>query len=208
MDPTNFEPNDWGTVVRTPGPHGYHAFVPAPLPRALPLVEDLHALLSQADIAVGRLAGAGRLLRDPSLLVRPYAAREAVDSSRIEGTQASLTDLFAAQATAGSGDLDVEEVENYIEALNLGLRRLADGFPLSVRLLREMHERLLSGVRGHERTPGQLRTTQNWIGVGDATIRSATFVPPPPDEMLDCLRDWESFPHEAVTMPVLVQCAV
>jgi Fic family protein len=208
VDPTNFENGTWGRAVRTPGLHGYVAFVPERLPRALPLAEDVQLLLSEADIAVGRLAGAGRLLRDPGILVRPYSAREAVDSSRIEGTQASLSDVFASQATHDVFDLDLREVLNYLEALDHGLARLRAGFPLSVRLLREMHERLLTGVRGQERTPGDLRTTQNWIGPAGATIETATFVPPPPEEMIECLRDWEAFPHETVSMPVLVQCAV
>jgi Fic family protein len=169
---------------------------------------SVQTLLSQADIAVGRLAGAGRLLRDPGLLLQPYAVREALDSSRIEGTRASLADVFAARAAPEPPEMDVREVANYLRALAHGLDRLHDGFPLSLRLMREMHEVLLTGVRGEERTPGDLRRTQNWIGPHDATIATATFVPPPPDEMAECLRDWEAFPHDAPAMPVLIQCAL
>lgn len=142
------------------------------------------------------------MLPNPHLLLTPFARREAVASSRIEGTQASLSDLFEAEAGVVAPTLDVREVSNYVTALELGLARLPE-LPLSTRLLREMHEVLLSGVRGHERTPGDVRTTQNWIGSSDNTLSGAIFVPPTPDELPEVLSDWERFAHnEQPTMPL------
>jgi Fic family protein len=164
-------------------------------------------LLADAEAALGRLAGAGRLLPDPHLLVRPYLRREAVASTRIEGTQASLAEVFDAEASDRPFDADVEEVVNYVRAMERGLDRLAS-LPLSVRLLREMHAVLLAGVRGRERQPGELRTTQNWIGPAGVTIETATFVPPPPDDLGDLLSDLERFIHEPPRLPPLTQAAL
>ncbi|MDQ3757396.1 MAG: Fic family protein [Actinomycetota bacterium] len=163
-------------------------------------------LLSEADRALGRLAGAGRLLPNPHILVRPYVAREALASSRIEGTQASLSDIFDATAR-GAAEGDVRKVTNYIDALDWGLARLAT-LPLSMRLLREMHERLMAGVRGEERRPGQVRTSPNWIGSPDNRPETAVFVPPPVDAMQDALTDWERFVNDEVPIPPLVKCAL
>lgn len=129
-------------------------------------------------------------------------------SSRIEGTQAWLSDLFAAEAGVVSPTSDVRKVSNYVKALELGLARLPE-LPLSTRLVREMHAVLLSGVRGHERTPGEVRTTQNWIGSSDNTLRRAIFVPPTPDELPHLLSDWERFAHdEKPALPLLVRTAL
>jgi Fic family protein len=163
--------------------------------------------ISDAEAALGRLAGAGRLLPDPHLLVAPYLRREAVASTRIEGTQASLADVFNAEASGEPFNADVEEVMNYVRAMEDGLQRLAT-LPVSVRLIREMHAVVLSGVRGRTRRPGELRTTQNWIGDAGATIDSATFVPPPPDEVPALLDDLERFVHEEPQLPVLMQAAL
>jgi Fic family protein len=162
--------------------------------------------LSEADTALGRLAGAGRLLPNPHLFVNPYIVREAVASSRIEGTQSSISDVFDAEA---SGELrgDVREVLNYVRALQLGLRLLPE-LPLSLRLIRAVHVELMDGVRGGASTPEAFRTTQNWIGSPGDSIHDAVFVPPPPDEMKSALDDWERFAHETPLMPTLVQCAL
>jgi Fic family protein len=166
-------------------------------------------LLSEADAALGRLAGAGRLLPDPHLLVNAYITREAVASSRIEGTQASVTEVFDAEVTNKSSRQDIQEVRNYIKALKHGLNRLDEGFPISLRLVREMHELLLTGVRGHERTPGEFRQSQNWISSPDNQPRTARFVPPTVDEMWRALDDWEKFLHDdQPQLPLMIRCAL
>jgi Fic family protein len=183
--------------------------VPALVPRALTLAPETIMLLSEADAALGRLAGAGRLLPDPHLLVNAYITREAVASSRIEGTQASVTEVFDAAVTGRPPRADVQEVRNYIQALRHGLSRLDGGFPISLRLIREMHKLLLSGVRGQERTPGEFRQTQNWISSPDNRPRTARFVPPTVAEMWQALDDWEKYIHdEQPKLPLLIRCAL
>jgi Fic family protein len=147
------------------------------------------------------------LVPNPRLLIRPYLLREALSSSRIEGTQASLADVFEAEASEEPPNADVEEVLNYIDALEWSLGQ-RDRLPLGVRLIREMHRRLLAGVRGRERMPGEFRTTQNWVGASGSTIESARFVPPPPAELPTLLADWERYAHEDVEVPLLVQNAL
>lgn len=211
MDLSSYVDNNaYGQVRRVPGTHGYHYFAPEPLPRSVELDAETSRLLSDADRALGRLAGTGRLLPNPHLLVQPYLATEALASSRIEGTQASLSDVFEAEAAdLESPDLDVREVQNYIAAFELGRRRLAD-LPLSLRLVREIHERLLRDVRGEEKNPGEFRRSQNWIGAPGCTLEQALFVPPPPErEMLDALADWEVYLHDTRgRVPPLVACAL
>jgi Fic family protein len=163
--------------------------------------------LTEAEAALGRLNGAGRLLPNPHLLIRPYILREALASTRIEGTRASLAGVLEAQAGGDTRDPDVEEVVNYVRAMELGLS-LFDELPFSVRLIKEMHALLLAGVRGRERQPGEIRSTQNWIGAPGSTIETASFVPPPPDEIGDLLADWERFANTNTTMPVLIQSAL
>lgn len=196
-------------MVATGGPASYHAFVPAPLRRALDLDGRTVMLLSEADAALGRLAGAGRTLPDPHLLVNAYITREAVASSRIEGTQASVTEVFDAAATGVTSRNDIREVANYVRALQHGITRLAEDFPLSLRLVRELHALLLDNVRGHERTPGEFRRSQNWISSPDNTPRSARFVPPTVDDMGSALHDWELYLHDAEPeLPLLIRCAL
>lgn len=164
--------------------------------------------LSDADSSLGRLAGAGRLLPNPHILVDPYIVREAVASSRIEGTQASLSEVMQANATGQSAPgSDVREVQNYIAALNSGLERLVH-LPLCLRLIRDVHTILMEGVRGQERRPGEFRITANWIGSPTATPDDAVFVPPLPDDMFRALDDLEAFLNEEVRLPVLVRCAL
>lgn len=166
-------------------------------------------LLSDADAALGRLAGSGRLLPDPHLLVNAYITREAVASSRIEGTQASVTEVFDAAVTGTSARADVQEVRNYIQALHHGLTRLTEGFPLSLRLVKEMHGILLTNVRGQERTPGAFRQTQNWISSPDNQPRTARFVPPTVENMWTALDDWEKYLHDDdPKLPLLIRCAL
>ena len=166
--------------------------------------------LSEADAALGRLAGSGRLLPDPHLLVNAYITREAVSSSRIEGTQASVTEVFDAAVTGETKRDDIREVRNYVAALEHGVRRLQDDkFPISLRLIKEMHRILLAGVRGYDKTPGEFRTTQNWIHSPDNRPTTATFVPPPVHEMWQALGDWEKYVHDpAPELPLLVRCAL
>lgn len=189
-------------------PTGYRAFEPAPLPPRPPVRLDdrLQSLLSQADRALGRLDGSIQTLPNPDLFVFMYVRKEAVLSSQIEGTQSSLQDLLAAEAHVLASDRprDVDEVVNYVNAMNHGLSRLHE-LPVSVRLIREIHHRLLQGVRGARLTPGELRRTQNWIGPAGCTLNEATFVPPPPHAVADALGALENFLHTDSNLPQLIQ---
>ena len=158
---------------------GYQAFLPAPLPPPIGWNDTLAASLSRADLAVGRLAEEGRRFPNPHLFIHSFVRREAVLlSSRIEGTQTTLAELLAAEAGAkGAADsADLREVANYVSALEFGLDRL-DTLPLSLRLIREIHERLMRGVRGDAATPGEFRRSQNWIGPPGCTLNDASYVP-------------------------------
>jgi len=187
---------------------GYRAFIPAPLPPDPPIAMDdeLQTLLSAADRALGRLDGSVQTLPDSDLFVLMYVRKEAVLSSQIEGTQSSLNDLLRAEARIYDPDrpADVQEVSNYVAALHYGLERL-DDLPISVRLIREIHERLLRGVRGAHLQPGELRKSQNWIGPAGATLNEATFIPPPPHEVPQALSDLEHFMHAKDLMPALIR---
>lgn len=196
------------------GPSRYWAFLPHPLPPQLSWNRDLISTLSDADRAIGELAGLGRTLPNPHLLVRPFIQREAVLSSRIEGTQADLADIYSYQAQqlslpglgSGASAHDIQEVINYVIALEFGLERLST-LPLSLRLLREIHERLMAGVRGEQAQPGHFRNRQNWIG-GDGRIENAQYVPPPPDAMLTALDQFEHYLHAEPDFPPLVRLAL
>ena len=206
VSPRDIRRQPHGETVDCPG--GYRAYVPAPLPPPITWDEGLTVGLSAADRAIGRLAGEGRRLPNPHLLIRPFVRKEAVLSSRIEGTQATLGELFAAEAGAAverSPD-DLREVGNYVAALEYGLERL-ETLPLSLRLVREMHEHLMQGVRGEVATPGEFRHSQNWIGPPGCTLQEATFVPPPPFELMSCLDSWERFLHDD-SLPPLVHAAL
>ncbi len=206
MNPSDFRDPSAGRVIQAPG--GYAAFVPAPLPPDLAYDSALVLLLSRADAALSELSGLGRQLPNPHLLIAPYVRREAVLSSRIEGTRASLADLLLDEAEPErSGDGDVREVRNYVAALEHGLERLRE-LPLSLRLVRELHEHLMRGVRGDQATPGEFRRSQNWIGPAGSTPATAPYVPPPPDAMMDCLASWEGFLHDRERLPDLIQCAL
>jgi Fic family protein len=192
-------------------PTGYRAFIPAPLPPepAVELRGELAGLLSAADRALGRLDGSVVTLPNPDLFVFMYVRKEAVLSSQIEGTQSSLQDLLAAEAELFDANLprDMDEVLNYVRAMNHGLARLAE-LPVSVRLIREIHEELMRGVRGGRLQPGELRTSQNWIGPAGSTIATASFIPPPPHEVPGALGDLERFVHANDDLPPLVKIAL
>ena len=169
---------------------------------------ELIKLLSQADRVLGRLDGIGAVLPNPDLFVAMYVRQEAVLSSQIEGTQSTLEDVLQFEVDETTNDLprDVGEVVNYVGAMNHGLRRLAE-LPLSLRLIREIHSKLMSGVRGQNRTPGQFRNTQNWIGPAGADLASATFIPPPVPEMKEALDKFEKFLHDE-SLPVLIHAGL
>ena len=210
MDPRIFGDSPSGRMVRDPT--GYWAFVPHPLPPALTWTPTVVAALSQADRALGELAGLGRSLLNPHLLIAPFVRREAVLSSRIEGTQASLSDLYAYEAvqktavqlTMFEPPPDVREVYNYVRALEYGLDRL-QSLPLSLRLIREIHARLMEGVRGEHGTPGEFRRSQNWIGPPGCSLQDATYVPPPVSEMEEALGALERFLHQPCDWPPLAR---
>ncbi len=195
-----------GKLVRCPG--GFEAYVPSPLPPGLEFSPALLRSLSDADRLIGKLAGEGRSLQNPHLLMRPFIKREAVLSSRIEGTRATLGELLAVDAGAvvdRSPD-DLREVGNYVTALEYGIERLSE-LPLSLRLVTELHEKLMQGVRGEHATPGEFRRSQNWIGPPGCTLRNASYVPPPFEELMTCLGSWESFLHDR-SLPPLIQIAM
>ena len=189
-------------------PSGYRAFILASLPPDPPvqISGELQFVLSEADRALGRLDGSIKTLPHPDLFVYMYVRKEAVLSSQIEGTQSSLQDVLAAEAKILAPDRpkDVDEVVNYVRAMNHGLKRLAE-LPVSVRLIREIHAELLKGVRGSHLTPGELRTSQNWIGPGGCTLNEAIFVPPPPHEVAQSLAELEKFLHAENQIPLLIK---
>jgi Fic family protein len=164
--------------------------------------------MSDADRLIGQLAREGGCLPNPHLLMRPFVRREAVLSSRIEGTQATLGELLAAEAGASvkRSPEDLREVANYVAALEYGAKRL-NKLPLSLRLVKEIHARLMKGVRGEVATPGEFRRSQNWIGPAGCTLANATYVPPPPNELMNCLGAWENFLHDR-TLPPLVHAGL
>lgn len=192
-------------------PEGYRAFIPAPLPPNPPVAMDAEILrlLSDADRALGRLDGATSVLPNPNLFGAMYVRQEAVLSSQIEGTQSTLEDVlqFEIHARGQGHPKDIEEVVNYISAMRYGLHRLED-LPLCLRLIREIHGKLLEGVRGGHRTPGEFRTSQNWIGPPGSTLATATFVPPPTHEMRQALDNFERFLHHNASLPVLIHCGL
>jgi cell filamentation protein, protein adenylyltransferase len=209
LNKQDFTAPEAGRIIQGVG--GYLAFLPAPLPPKLSYGPDLVMLISKADAALSELSGLGRLLPNPHLLIAPWMAREAVLSSRIEGTRASLSDVLidevGGERVGAKPPDDLDEVRNYIVALEYGIQRLPK-LPLSLRLVREIHAKLMKGVRGDRATPGEFRRSQNWIGAAGSTPATAAYVPPPAENMLACLDDWEKFLHQRDTMPDLVQCAL
>ncbi len=206
MRPDAFTSTERGRVRKTP--EDYWAFFPSEVPRRLSLSDEVVKLLDEATGAVHRLGGVGRLIPNPHLLIGPHLRLEAVLSSRIEGTKTDVGQLLrfeAGQVPSSDAADDAIEVTNYIVAMEHGLARVRDGFPISVRLFREMHDLLLQGARGQHRRPGELRKSPVWLG--GSTLDDAVFVPPPPEEMQRALSDLEKFLHET-NLPLLVQLAL
>ena len=197
-------------IVKAYGEESVRAFVPPPLPPNPPVrLEALQHLLEQANQSLGRLDGLASVLPNLSLFIHAYVRKEAVLSSQIEGTQSSLSDLllFENDEAPGVPLADVQEVSNYVAALNHGLKRLREGFPLSLRLIREIHAVLLSKGRGSDKQPGEFRHSQNWIG--GARPGTAVFVPPPPELVLDCMSALERFLHDQRSdLPLLIKAGL
>lgn len=207
MNPSFFTSVGAGKLIKTT--EGHWAFVPNPLPPKISWNVELANILSSADHAIGKLAGVGQALANPHLLIGPFMRREAILSSRIEGTQASLSDLvlFEASPSTEKNAPDVREVSNYVVALEHGLRRQRH-VPINLRLIREMHAYLMAGVRGDEMTPGEFRNRQVWIGRGNSPIEQATFVPTPPLHLMETLDAFEKYLHSPIDLPPLVRLAL
>ena len=205
MDVEKLGKSPIGQVVPIIG--GEHAYIPNPIPRHIDLSPTLVYHLDEASRAVATLAGVGETIPNPLLLIRPFMRREAVLSSSIEGTQASLSDVFMYEAS-GVRKGDVLEVINYVLALELGISELQN-IPICLRLINKMHAKLLESVRGEEKRPGILRNEQVWIGSEGARIEEARYIPPPSDMVSDLMLDWEKFANEEhLTLPPLIQCAL
>ncbi|MEK6750671.1 MAG: Fic family protein [Chloroflexota bacterium] len=208
MKPNEFRNPKVGKAIRTQT--GYWAFIPAPLPPEIEWTTSLISALSDADRELSKLTTLAGNFPFPRLLTQPFMRREAVLSSRIEGTRASLADLYnyeSAQLSFLEPTDDVREVHNYVLALDYGLERL-ETLPVSLRLIREIHAELMEGVRGGNLTPGKFRKTQNWIGPAGSTIETATYVPPPVDEMQNALSDLEKFIHADTEIPTLARAGM
>ncbi len=201
-----------GTLIQSSlvGGEQYAAYIPNPLP-PVPVIDmaALAGLLEKANLAVGELNGAVENAPDPNIINYMYVRREAVLSSQIEGTQSTLDDLLRYESgdAVGTPIDDVAEVSSYVSALNHGLKRIEGGFPLSLRLIREIHKELLTNSRGMNKTPGEFRTSQNWIG--GTRPANARFVPAPPDKVLELMGGLEKFMHdEEDKIPLLVKTAL
>lgn len=197
-----------GTQINQPT--GYKAFIPNPLPPNPPIrIEgEIQHLLTNANIAIGKMDTMGYLAPNLEHIIAMYVRKEALLSAQIEGTQASLEDIFEYENQIPVKNInDVKEVVNYIKALNHGMKRLAE-FPMSIRLIKEIHEILLEGARGKEKTPGEFRKSQNWIGSPGSTLATASFVPPPPKEAMDAMGELELFLHKDSELPLLINCAL
>lgn len=198
-----------GRYVKQTG--GYKAFIPALLPPkpSVKFSSELQTLLSKADRALARLDGVVTVLPNPDLFIAMYVKKEALLSSQIEGTQASLEGIleFEADLTPKEDIDDIKEVVNYIKALDYGIEKLKT-FPMSLRLIKEIHKILIKGTRGMHKTPGEFRRTQNWIGPPGASLNEATFVPPPPGMVLELMGNLEKFIHSKDNIPPLVKIAL
>lgn len=189
---------------------GYKAFIPNSLPPKPPIqIEgEIQHLLTNANIAIGKMDTMGYLAPNLEHIIAMYVRKEALLSSQIEGTQASLEDIFEYENQVPLKNInDVKEVVNYIKALNHGMKRLAE-FPMSIRLVKEIHKILLEDGRGKEKTPGEFRRSQNWIGSPGSTLATASFVPPPPQEAIDAMGELELFLHKDSGLPLLINCAL
>ncbi|MGH8708486.1 MAG: Fic family protein [Burkholderiales bacterium] len=208
MNPKDFVDHASGELVKTT--NGHWAFVPSPLPPRLQFDTELVRLLSQADTALAELSAWGYQLPNPHLLISPYIRREAVLSSRIEGTQTSMSEILIEEVEEVSRpgpEGDRVEVLNYVRALELGIKQLKK-LPLSLRLVRNLHATLMQGARGANKTPGEFRRGQNIVGPAGTTEASAPYVPPPYPDMTKALKAWEAYLHDREELPDLIQCAL
>ncbi len=207
MKSSDFGGAGWVRIVRSL--EGHDACVPRDLPPEMDFTPGLVSTLSAADRAIGQLAGIMRTLPNPRLLIRSFIVREAVLSSRIEGTQASLQDLFLFEVFEGVEKRvpDVREVRNYVSALERGIERLRQ-IPISLNLIRELHRILLTEVRGAERKPGEFRRVQNWIGPPGSTPATARYVPPPPEKLAPLLHALEKYINSHSDVPLLIRIAL
>lgn len=206
---SSFTSTRFGVLETDPfGAWPFPYFMPASIPRDIELDSHTHAAVSRADLALGRLSGLAMLIDDPELLLAPSMMQEALSSSRIEGTQASLSDVLSA-ASAGEPvvDADLQEVSNYLDAANQG-RELLRKWPLTSRFFCALHETLLTGSRGEEKYPGELRRSPVWIGSPNARPETARFIPPHQDRIGDLLADWEKFVNEPSDMPPVIRAAL
>jgi Fic family protein len=192
-----------GQIIKSP--KGYNAFVPSNLPPKIEWDTPIVNSLSRANFLLGKLAREGGKLPNPHLLIRPFITREAVLSSKIEGTVTTLGEILEANADGmrvKRNEDDLQEVQNYIKALDYGLERLGE-LPLSLHFIKEIHKNLMQAGRGSHATPGEFRHTQNWIGSPGGLINTAKFIPPPPENLMDCLRDFEKFLHNRQLPPLI-----
>ncbi|WP_349864796.1 Fic family protein [Leifsonia sp. WHRI 6310E] len=209
MEAGRFLDTPFGSATREPGNKwAFTYYLPKPIPRQLPLTAEVVAELSEADAALGHLQGLGMLITDPSVLIGPYLRREALASSRIEGTQASLSEVFQAEIDDSVRNDDTAEVQRYLEATRQAYQ-LAKSLPITQRLILQVHETLLTGVRGEEKRPGEFRRTPVWVGQAGATPDTAVFVPPLPKHLGELLGDWERFVNDdGRALPALIQAAL
>lgn len=209
MDASKFVDSPFGRATREPGnKDAFTYYLPNPIPRNLPLSTAVVNALSDADAALGHLQGLGTLITDPSLLIGPYLRREALASSRIEGTQASLSEVFQSEIDSEARNNETAEVTRYLRATQQAYE-LAKSLPITQRLILQVHETLLTGVRGEEKRPGEFRTSPVWVGHAGATPSSAIFVPPLPHHLGALIGDWEKFVNDdGRQLPALVQAAL
>lgn len=209
MDEANFVDSVFGTAARVPGEkYAFTYYLPKSIPRDLALSAPVIAALSEADAALGNLQGLATLITQPSLLIGPYLRREALASSRIEGTQTSLSELFQSEIDALVQNDDTLEVTRYLQATSQAYE-LAQSLPLTQRLILQVHATLMQGVRGEEKMPGEFRRSPVWVGSAGATPETATFVPPLPQHLGDLLADWERFVNDdGIHLPALIQAAL
>ena len=192
------------------GGESFNSYIPSTLPPQPPIeMDEIYPLLDKANTALGRLDGISMILPDPSLFLYMYVRKEAVLSSQIEGTQSSLSDLLLFENNQQSPNNlfdDVSEVSSYVAAMNYSIDRLKK-LPLSLRLIKEAHEKLMNNSRGNNKNPGEFRTSQNWIG--GSRPGNAIFVPPPAEKLMECLDNFEKFLHDEKTkMPILIRAAI
>lgn len=191
-------------ITQLQGELQYQAFIPNPLPFEAKMDSELQTLLSKTDLALGRLDGVADILPNVDFFILMYVRKEATLSSQIEGTQATFVDVLKAEARIEDAEMhkDVDEILNYINAMNYGIKRLKE-LPLSLRLIKEIHAKLLQGVRGEQRTPGEFRISQNWVG--GASLQTAVFIPPPHAEVTKLMGNLEEYLYETAPIPILVK---